>query len=398
MGQDDKKNSSSGTLKNFSLVAVGSILAIVIILLIGKSESTGTEQTLLSILLTVVSIVVTGFITQAYAGQSHQRNLEMFGLKAAEKVLNLSHELVRLQAYVGSFIEDAPLSEPEFTTRINIERLNMISHLIGTLRSVNDRSLSDWEGVVGEKLEQQKEEAHEQEERLADMVSRVEDLLSSRGEFRAQAQGIETLTRELGKVTRQISGFPVNKPKKNLTGECPLCHEPIKLKTTRRGAMRYGGVTCKGCEAKLIADLNAEGDAELSIRKNVEESISCPDCATTNTANMENIRGSSAVIDCVGCGKEFRATRNINGITTTIPTVPQAKLGVSDPEMVKLVREKLPNQPWPTGVHKIVARELGATNGQVSKAIKHLISEGEFLDQVDGVVQSDRNDQNAPRD
>jgi hypothetical protein len=53
---------------------------------------------------------------------------------------------------------------------------------------------------------------------------------------------------------------------------------------------------------------------------------------------------------------------------------------------LKLVYEKLPSQPWPKGIHKDVAKELGFSNGVVSSAIDILISQGIFKNQVDGEI------------
>jgi len=51
-----------------------------------------------------------------------------------------------------------------------------------------------------------------------------------------------------------------------------------------------------------------------------------------------------------------------------------------------LIRQALPPQPWPTGIHKVVAEQLVLANSQVSYAIKLLISRGEFSHQLNGVV------------
>ena len=55
-----------------------------------------------------------------------------------------------------------------------------------------------------------------------------------------------------------------------------------------------------------------------------------------------------------------------------------------DTELLAAVKELLPPQPWPSGVHKEVAEKVGLTNGQVAKYIKELIRRGDFVEQVDG--------------
>ena len=55
-----------------------------------------------------------------------------------------------------------------------------------------------------------------------------------------------------------------------------------------------------------------------------------------------------------------------------------------DETTINMVQEKLPGQPWPTGIHKQVATELGISNGRVSSAISALIARGKFRQQING--------------
>lgn len=55
-------------------------------------------------------------------------------------------------------------------------------------------------------------------------------------------------------------------------------------------------------------------------------------------------------------------------------------------EFLEQVAKLLPAQPWPTGVHRIVADQLGATSKAVNAAIQELIRRRRFSHQVDGVV------------
>lgn len=55
-----------------------------------------------------------------------------------------------------------------------------------------------------------------------------------------------------------------------------------------------------------------------------------------------------------------------------------------DAELLASIKELLPPQPWPQGVHKEVADKVGLTYGQVAKYIKELIRRGDFMEQVDG--------------
>lgn len=55
-------------------------------------------------------------------------------------------------------------------------------------------------------------------------------------------------------------------------------------------------------------------------------------------------------------------------------------------DVVEMVAECLPEQPWPNGIHKIVAKKLSMTNTEVSRVIKELIRQGRFQAQVDGEI------------
>lgn len=55
-----------------------------------------------------------------------------------------------------------------------------------------------------------------------------------------------------------------------------------------------------------------------------------------------------------------------------------------DVDILNAVKEMLPAQPWPQGVHREIADKLDMTSSQVSKYIQVLIRRGDFMDQVDG--------------
>jgi hypothetical protein len=59
---------------------------------------------------------------------------------------------------------------------------------------------------------------------------------------------------------------------------------------------------------------------------------------------------------------------------------------VLDDQLLTLIQNKLPNQPWPTGIHKVIASEINVSNHMVSIAIQQLISKGVFKHQINGVI------------
>lgn len=56
------------------------------------------------------------------------------------------------------------------------------------------------------------------------------------------------------------------------------------------------------------------------------------------------------------------------------------------PEFLLIVKAKLPKQPWPIGIHRTIASELGEPPSKVSQAINKLIEDGVFHKQKDGIV------------
>lgn len=55
-------------------------------------------------------------------------------------------------------------------------------------------------------------------------------------------------------------------------------------------------------------------------------------------------------------------------------------------DQIEKIQLKLSPQPWPKGIHKKIAIDLGLSNGQVSAVINHLIREGVFKNQIDGKI------------
>jgi hypothetical protein len=64
------------------------------------------------------------------------------------------------------------------------------------------------------------------------------------------------------------------------------------------------------------------------------------------------------------------------------PTPPN----ILDEILLELIQNKLPKQPWPTGIHKVIASEINVSNHLVSLAIQQLISKGIFMHQINGVI------------
>jgi hypothetical protein len=72
-----------------------------------------------------------------------------------------------------------------------------------------------------------------------------------------------------------------------------------------------------------------------------------------------------------------------DGITALPINVPRKKV---TPELLIRVSNLLPAQPWPTGVHRMVAQTLGVSNAVATSAITELIRQGKYFPQINGSV------------
>jgi hypothetical protein len=78
---------------------------------------------------------------------------------------------------------------------------------------------------------------------------------------------------------------------------------------------------------------------------------------------------------------------SVDDIPSSAPfTKPRITPSHFDEEFLQKVKAALPQQPWPKGVHKVVAQELGVPHDMVRGAIDHLIRRRDLNPQIDGVV------------
>lgn len=386
---------------------------IYVLILLSTGEQTPKESALLSIILTILSITGTWIASHWYSRfmesanideikKSYQDNLRMYALKAAEKVMNSSSELSRLSSYLQDSLQDTEVDEPETCVRISNERILGAVQMVATLKSFHDTSLSDWEGVIGEELNKKREQQEEREDDIRDLVEKVQEILSHRediGRFQTIDSGtleknIDLLRHDLRAAATGLYGYPFfghkprSQPRQRVTHPCPVCGEMLKLRTDKKGRVRYKGVQCSKCETKLIAKSDDSGEISIEHRREIEEKPPCYICGVQVRVVLDNIAGSFVRAECETCGVQLHISRTKTGISTSLlrsDTDSQENQKIT-PEFYETVREKLPEQPWPPGVHKIVATELGVSNSQVSKAIQYLIATGAVENQKDGII------------
>ncbi len=375
-------------------LAVGIIVCLIAIAL---RSWTATESLLLSMLLTVLSILASWLASRYYSEVSFNDRLRVFALKAAEKVNNLSNELDRLSVFLEQELkaDDYPSNEQAMLARAI--RIESAIHIIHTLKSVNDRSLSDWQGVIGDEINAQREEREELEEDLRELVDRVEsldsahleDLVSTQGENTAALQAeVEAIKGELRLLVSQVSGVPVRRAKVPATNRhtielrCPKCEGAVRYRQ-RPKVGTSKAVRCSSCGVGLVSSFDGESFS-LQVRRSVAERVNCPACTCDFVTDVDIMPGTASEATCPSCGVRVRVLRTQTGVSTKPGSAPLTDSAILNEEFIVRVKDLMPAQPWPKGITKTVAAGLGVPVGQVSRAIEELQRRGVFQVQFDG--------------
>jgi hypothetical protein len=408
-GRDMEPLSGPTSPPNYRLVLVISLVLGIafiagVLFLISLTDLSNRETTLLGTVLTLLSIGIGWGVSHYYSTQDkraaieeirefEQRNLRTYALKAAEKVTNLSKELNRLSAYLQEELQYTGYRNAEEELFAKEERIESAIHMLGSLRSINDTSLSDWQGVIGEELEEQRETEKEQAEalrQLGDRLSALELAPITSSSVVVENTEIDEIKRQLRSLAADISGGGFRaKPRpsyQHVDATCPRCSSPMMYGQRAKENDRKA-VQCKVCEANLISTYREATGFVLAVRGHTNELVTCPNCSTEQSIELDEWPTASATVSCSACEAAIRVSRAENGQTVRVSAANQQKPAEPlTPEIVERVRSVLPRQPWPKGIHQTVAAQLSLRPGTVQKVIQHLIRTGVFMDQIDGVV------------
>lgn len=368
---------------------VGVVLCLWTIL---SRKATPTEALLLSVLLTVFSVLGSWIASAYYAEHSFDRNLRVFALKASEKVTNLSNELDRLIGFLQQELNTEDYESPSEALLARDMRIQATIHVINTLKSVNDRSLSDWEGVIGEEIIAQREEQELREEQLRELLERVSTLPQADHESgmhdpAALRRELDAVRRDIKVLGAQIGGVPVRQPrasgKESVQKACPKCGKPLSYRQ-RTKSNSVKNVQCEHCQAKLFSIVQ-NGEFVLNEKVSKSESIRCPICSVALLAQLSAMPGASTQTLCPECNSELGIVRRSDTIHVRANTVgvTAAEQPVLE-ELIAQVSEKMPGQPWAVGTAQRVARELGVPYQEVRRAVQELIRRKHFKLQIDG--------------
>ena len=389
---------------NISIVIL--ILSIIgIIIWLSLKGLTTNETTLLSVLLTVISIIATWVVSNFFSFASHkatieevkteyQNNLRTYALNASEKVDNLSNELTKLALYLQEELDKDEDNE-EYALMSKVERLNSAIHIVNTLKSINDTSLSDWKGVIGDELEEREEEREEREEKLFELTDKIEEILETRDKTEIfDTHEIASIRRQLNQISHSIN-LPVKRiprkskkaPKDKITKPCENCEATLSY-SQRTNPNSHKVVKCNVCTTRYLSRYETEKGFYLiaDSKENIE--FECPNCDSKLTEELSNLPYSKINCTCNECNTEIKLTRAIGGNTkaSVVQNTKKRVKGQISEEILQKVIDTLPEQPWPTGIHRTVGEKLGYSNNFIFRCISNLVENGRLLPQYNGVV------------
>lgn len=398
-----------------NLIIGGLALAIVLIVSViaFNNALTANESTLLSVLLTVLSIIGSWIVSMYFSKKSqkeaidevkieHQNNLRTYALNAAEKVNNLSNELSKLALYLRSELEQDDDSD-EYALNSKVERIESAIHIVNTLKSVNDTSLSDWKGVIGDELEEREEEKEEREERLLELTEKIENIVQSQNTNQKQESYSELtfIKKQLEQLGKTIGPSPLNLrtsskklPKEKVEKTCPNCDAAISY-TQRENVKGHKTVKCTSCGKRSLSRFNSASGFYLTKEQFIKETFNCPWCNTVNDKEISNIPFTKEVCICSNCDDKVKVTRKLDmGLSVNTFGNPNSKGSIIHPknpieiteEILDEVENTLPEQPWPVAVHKIIAEKLKISNRTAYRCISELVIQGRCNPQINGTV------------
>lgn len=78
-------------------------------------------------------------------------------------------------------------------------------------------------------------------------------------------------------------------------------------------------------------------------------------------------------------------------------TISNFRIYEISPEFLQTVYDELPSQPWPTGIHRIIAQKLNCPAAKVSQAISQLVEQERVYRQVNGIIYDNKGYAITPR-
>lgn len=345
-----------------------------VLVLISLVDLTNRETTLLGTVLTLLSVGIGWGVSHYYASEDkkaavaeirefEQRNLRTYALKAAEKVTNLSKELNRLSSYLQEELQYTGYRNSDEELFAKEERIESAIHMLESLRSINDTSLSDWQGVIGEELDEQREIAKEQAEALkalSERLSAVEGASHTSAPATAGDSEIEEIKKQIRALASDMSGGTFRTKQRpnyqHIETTCPECNTQLTYGQRAKEGDRKA-LQCKHCNTNLISIYRSATGFSVKVRQNVAENVACPACSARQIVHVDEWPTASTTVPCSSCAMPLRISRIEGGdnirVTALNPNRPPDTTLTSD--FINAIRAALPAQPWPKGIHQTIS-------------------------------------------
>lgn len=359
---------------------------------LSAGQLSSNESLLLSVLLTIFSTgagwLISHTLYQDSRGsqiqqirEEYERNIEVYAVKASEKVINLSNQIGRVVDYLNDDEEDNSADQLQQLKH----RHKAVIHMLGTLKSINDTSLSDWEGVIGERLEDKRKIDQRRDHEINSLIAELKHKSNDTTEEKDPASFNEIL-RELRRLSSKEASLPPSRKGGFRELRCPDCGSFVRVKANKNGKINKSAVSCPSCKKSLAVSGRDTSEPTLIPRSISAEGVNCPSCNKLNAILLDNVAGSLSNGNCQNCGEPFSAHRNmLGGVSIRLVGIPVNKVASPlDESFVRQVEMLLPAQPWPTGIHRDIAEKLDCTPSKVGKATQQLIREGKYKPQIDG--------------
>lgn len=345
--------------KNVLLLLLVGVMTIgigIIIYFMAQNEMSTRENTLFNVMLALFSSLASVIVSHLYFEASkessieeikkdYKDNLKLYAQKALEKVRNLSNELGKLSVYLEE-TEYGSDTDESTALLIQQERNRGAIHIVQTLKSINDRSVSDWSGVIPQdEIDEQNENQLESTAEFTTLLDNYRLLIKESKEEDTSSYLGEQMHDDIAQMNKKIDSLATN-----------ILGTPI-------------------------------GKGDRMPRVTVKKE--CPNCNQSLTYRQRNSETSRKSVVCPECKQKFRSSWNEkDGFILS----PQAKgesvypKKVAPEELIEIVKKEMPSQPWDKGASKILATKLRQHHADVDRAVQELIKRGVFKMQIDGVL------------
>ncbi len=383
---------------------LGLVTVVFIIISAAKTNPTSGESLMLGTLISIFSVIATILVSHFYynlssqsasedAKRSYDEKIRTFARKAAEKVFNLSNEFARLAENLKAAVED---SEEEETNKITIlvlrEKMHSAIHILETLKSMNDTSLSDWRGIIGEDLQLQRQLELQINDELEEQRELIEKL-----QARVDVEALEPLEERLKQVESRLSEkilalpfafrpLKTRQKKEEVQIICPGCNveNTVKIRA-RAGALKL--FPCIGCKHFVVVKYLNEKEKSTEMAAEVTLEVGCGVCKAALRYLMPEVTGAQVNVVCENCGAAVNAVNTKEGIKYQGFRVVEL-----NGKFLELVLANVPPKPWPQGMSKDIAKKLGVSNSTIDKAIGGLIKAGRLEPSYPAGIHTEFND------